>query len=97
MKWMVAPINPEIWKSSFAHLNPEKYTKWGTALINPTFYSPITSLADWEWYEPRIEWLVSLDSYMPMVEMFYPFIEPFYGDEKAADDAAAEGDPADES
>ena len=70
VKWMMAPVNGEVWKSAANHLNPDKYVKWGNSLINPTFYSPVTSMLELEWYEPRIEWLASADSYAPMLNMF---------------------------
>jgi hypothetical protein len=70
VKWMVAPVNGEVWKSAANHLNPDKYVKWGNSLINPTFYSPVTNMLDLEWYEPRIEWIASAESYAPMLGMF---------------------------
>ena len=66
----LAPVNMEIYKSAANHLNPDKYVKWGEALINPTFYEPMTDMLALDWYTPRLAWFVEVDSYAPMMQMF---------------------------
>lgn len=70
MKWMMAPVNPEIWKSILAHMDPEKYTKWTLAMVNPEFYSPATAMLDPKWYDSRIKWMSNPDNFAPLVDMF---------------------------
>lgn len=69
VKWMMAPVNPNVWKSAANQLNPDKYAKWGNSLMQAEFYSPITSMLDTDWYAPRLTWLTTADSYAPMLSM----------------------------
>ena len=73
-KWMMAPLDGEVWTEIAAHAEYDKYERWVVAFINPDFYSPLTSMFDLEWYEPRLAWFADADSYDPMLEMFAPFL-----------------------
>ena len=63
-KWMMAPINGNVWKSMAAHLDYNRYVRWGQAFLNPKFYRPMTDmLTDYKWYEPRLAWFVKAETY----------------------------------
>ncbi len=80
-KWMMAPINANVWKSMLAHLDYNKYVRWGEAMLNPKFYRPMTDmLTSLEWYEPRLKWFVRAETYtVPLKNMVtLPSLEKIY-------------------
>lgn len=81
-KWMLAPVNPKIWGTLAEHLNIEKLADWGTASVNPTFYKPLTNLADKNWYGPRIDWFTKKESYAPLLKLVEPASEMMSGEKK---------------
>ncbi len=70
-KWMMAPMNANVWKSAVAHFDYNKYVRWGQAFLNPAFYRPMTDmLTDYKWYEPRLAWFVKAETYTkPLANM----------------------------
>ena len=70
-KWMMAPMNPKVWKSAVAHFDYNRYVRWGEAFLNPKFYRPITDmLTDYKWYEPRLAWFFKAETYTrPLANM----------------------------
>ncbi len=72
LKWAIAPVDSQIYASILTHAEPEKYVRWANATTNAAFYTPLTNMLDVDWYEPRIEWLITADSYAPFVTMFIP-------------------------
>ena len=70
-KWMMAPINGNVWKSVAAHFDYNRYVRWGQAFLNPKFYRPMTDmLTDYKWYEPRLAWFVKAETYTkPLTNM----------------------------
>ncbi len=68
MKWMMAPMNPKIWRSMLSHMDPARYARWTTAMTNADFYKPLTDFYKPEWYEPRLAWLADPKSYDPLVQ-----------------------------
>ncbi len=68
MKWMMAPMNPRIWRSMLTHMDPARYARWTTAMANADFYKPLTDFYKPEWYEPRLAWLADPKSYDPLLQ-----------------------------
>ena len=70
-KWMMAPMNPKVWKSAMAHFDYNRYVRWGQAFQNPKFYRPLTDmLTDYKWYEPRLAWFFKAETYTkPLANM----------------------------
>ena len=70
-KWMMAPMNPKVWKSAMAHFDYNRYVRWGQAFLNPKFYRPVTDmLTDYKWYEPRLAWFFKAETYAkPLANM----------------------------
>lgn len=70
VNWMMAPFRPEVYTSMFGMISPENLTRWGTALINPTFYQPLYEpLTSLSWYTPRVNWIIDPASYEPLVNL----------------------------
>ncbi|WP_156098399.1 hypothetical protein [Thermopetrobacter sp. TC1] len=67
-KWMMAPMNPRIWGLMMAHMDPNRYVRWGAAFTNANFYKPLTSFFDPSWYEPRLSWFVDPNTYAPFYQ-----------------------------
>ena len=68
--WMMAPFRPEVYTAMFGMISPENLGRWGTALVNPTFYEPIYQpLTSISWYEPRLNWMMDPKSYEPLLDM----------------------------
>ncbi|GEM_PF-658913 len=64
VKWMMAPLNMDLWKSAASHLDVNRYVRWGKAFLNPKFYRPATDmLTDYKWYAPRLAWFVQAETY----------------------------------
>lgn len=70
--WMMAPMQPAMYKPMMQMAQPDYYNRWMTALGNPVFYQPITSLADPSWYAPRIAWMMNPQSMQPLFELMNP-------------------------
>ena len=68
VKWMMAPIDPQVWTSVLSHGDPDRYVKWGVAAVNPDFYSPVTNMLEVDWWGKRATWLTTAESYAPMLE-----------------------------
>ncbi len=63
-KWMMAPLNGNVWKSMAEHLDYNRYVRWAKATVNPKFYRPMTDmLTDYKWYEPRLAWFFKAETY----------------------------------
>ena len=80
-KWMLAPINMNVWKSMLAHLDYNKYVRWFEAFLNPKFYRPWTDmLTSLDWYTPRLSWFVRAETYtVPLKNMVtLPSLERIY-------------------
>lgn len=70
VNWMMAPFRPEVYTSMFGMISPDNLTRWGTALINPTFYQPLYEpLTSLGWYTPRVNWIIDPASYEPLVNL----------------------------
>ncbi len=68
--WMMAPFQPEIYASMLGMVSPDNLGRWGTALVNPTFYQPMYEpLVSLDWYTPRLAWMVDPVSYAPMLNL----------------------------
>jgi hypothetical protein len=68
--WMMAPFQPEVYTAMFGMVGPENLTRWGTALVNPTFYEPIYEpLTSLDWYKPRLSWIIDPKSYEPLLNV----------------------------
>ena len=66
MRWMMAPMNPQVWAPMAQFMDPNYYMKWMTALGNPTFYQPFFAWTNPNWYTPRLSWMVDPQSYAPI-------------------------------
>ena len=70
VNWMMAPLQPEIYASMFGMVSADNLGRWGTALVNPTFYQPIYEpLTSLDWYKPRVAWMVDPVSYAPLLNL----------------------------
>ncbi len=71
MNWMMAPMNPQVWNSMTSMMSMDSLGRWGTALVNPTFYQPMLApMTDPNWYTPRMQWMMNPQSMQPMFGMF---------------------------
>ena len=68
VKWMMAPIDGEIWTAVLSQGDPDRYVNWGVAAVNPDFYSPVTNMLEADWWGKRASWLTTAESYTPMLE-----------------------------
>jgi hypothetical protein len=66
MRWMMAPMNPQVWTPMFQFMDPNYYAKWMVAFANPTFYQPFYAWMDPNWYAPRLQWMMDPQSFAPM-------------------------------
>lgn len=70
VNWMMAPFRPEVYSSMFGMISPDNLTRWGNALINPSFYQPMYEpLTSLSWYTPRINWIIDPASYEPLLNV----------------------------
>ncbi|MCP3969471.1 MAG: hypothetical protein GY717_03970 [Rhodobacteraceae bacterium] len=67
--WMLAPVDLDVWSSIIAHGDPNKYVRWGTAFITADFYKPVTNMVEVDWWGKRLDWMTTLDSYKPMLDI----------------------------
>ena len=66
MRWMMAPMNPQVWAPMAQFMDPNYYMKWMTSFGNPAFYQPFYAWMDPNWYTPRLQWMMDPQSYAPM-------------------------------
>lgn len=65
MRWMMAPMNPQVWAPMAQFMDPNYYMKWMIAAGNPTFYQPFYAWMDPNWYTPRLQWMMDPQSFAP--------------------------------
>ena len=77
MAWMMAPMNPQVWKPVAEMADPNRYmVTWAQALANPTFYDPMLAPLDPAWQQKRIDWFMNPASFQPFFQMFNAFAGP---------------------
>ena len=76
MRWMMAPMNPQVWAPMFRFMDPNYYTKWMVAMMNPTFYQPFYAFMDPNWYTPRLQWMMDPQSFAPLYSAFTSVQQP---------------------
>ncbi len=70
LNWMAAPLQGEVYAAMFGMISPQNLERWGTALVNPTFYEPMYEpLVSLDWYTPRLAWMTDPASWQPLIDM----------------------------
>lgn len=69
LNWTTAWFDLELYKNMVSQMDPRRYLDWASSAMRPQFYNPLTGLLELDWYTKRLNWMLSLDSYKPALNL----------------------------